>query len=73
MRRPTGYQSKNAAFRAAYEQLVADGVAGLTYVEGEPLLGDDGEATVDGTHATDVGFLRMAEALTPILRGVLKH
>ncbi len=68
-----GYQSKNAAFRAAYEQLVADGVAGLTYVEGEPLLGDDGEATVDGTHATDVGFLRMAEALTPILRGVLKH
>jgi hypothetical protein len=65
------YQSKNAALRAVYEQLIADGVTGLTYVEGEPLFGNDGEATVDGTHATDVGFLRMAEGLTPVLRDLL--
>ncbi len=66
-----GYQSKNAAFKAVYDQLIADGVTGLTYVEGEPLFGNDGEATVDGTHATDLGFLRMAEGLTPVLKDIL--
>ena len=67
----TGHQAKNAAFRAQYEGLVAEGVKGLTYVEGDPLFGDDGEATVDGTHATDLGFLRMAQALAPVLATAL--
>jgi hypothetical protein len=67
-----GYRAKNAAFRAQYEALVAEGVTGLTYVEGDPLFGDDGEATVDGTHATDLGFLRMAQALAPVLTGILR-
>jgi lysophospholipase L1-like esterase len=40
----------------------------LHYVPGESLLGEDGEATVDGTHPTDVGFLRIADALEPVLR-----
>ena len=67
-----GMRSRNdasrAALRACYEQLKADGVRGLHYVEGENLLGDDGEATVDGSHATDLGFMRMADALEPVLR-----
>jgi len=67
-----GYQSKNEALRAEYEALVAEGVTGLTYVEGDPLFGDDGEATVDGTHATDLGFLRQAQALAPVLAGALR-
>jgi hypothetical protein len=67
----SGYRSKNAAFRAQYEALVAEGVKGLTYVAGDPLFGDDGEATVDGTHATDLGFLRMAEGLAPVLAEAL--
>ncbi|MBF0244787.1 MAG: SGNH/GDSL hydrolase family protein [Planctomycetes bacterium] len=29
------------------------------------------ECTVDGVHATDLGFLHMAEALQPVLRGLL--
>lgn len=66
-----GYQSKNAAFRAVYEELLAEGIKGLTYVEGDSLFGNDGEATVDGSHATDLGFLRMAEGLTPVLAEVL--
>ena len=65
------YQSKNVALKEAYEQLLAEGITGLTYVEGEPLFGNDGEATVDGTHATDLGFLRLAEGLTPVLAGIL--
>ena len=62
------HDASRAALRACYEQLKAAGVPGLHYVEGEDLLGDDGEATVDGSHATDLGFVRMADVLEPVLR-----
>jgi len=65
------YLSKNEKLRAAYERLVQAGVNGLIYVPGEQLLGNDGEATVDGTHPTDLGFMRMAQALRPILAEAL--
>jgi len=67
------YTTSNAALRRAYEDLLADGVEGLHYVEGENLIGSDGEATVDGTHFTDVGYLRMSDALEPVLREVLNR
>jgi len=66
-----GYTAKNAALRAAYDRLVARGVQHLHSVPGDNLLGADGEATVDGTHPTDVGFLRIAETLEPVLRAIL--
>ena len=66
------YADKNAALRAAYERLTAKGLQGLHYVPGETLLGSDGEATVDGTHPTDLGFQRMADALEPVLRKALE-
>ena len=66
-----GYEDKNAALKAAYETLVRDGVVGIHYVPCDDLLGHDSEATVDGTHPTDLGFLRMAEVLAPILRSAL--
>ena len=65
------YTAKNDALRAAYDRLIDSGVQGLHYVPCDDLFGDDGEATVDGTHATDLGFLRMADALEPILRSAL--
>ena len=33
---------------------------------------DDGEATVDGIHFTDLGMMRYADLLYPVLRRVLK-
>ncbi len=71
--RRRAYQTKNRALREAYERLLADGVKGLHYVPGEPLLGNDGEATVDGTHCTDLGFQRCADALEPVLRKILRE
>jgi lysophospholipase L1-like esterase len=62
---------KNAALAAAIDRLTALGVPGLSHVPGDALLGADGEDTVDGTHPTDLGFLRMADALEPTLRHVL--
>ena len=58
----------NAALRKVHKTLRAAGVEGLHYVPTEGLLGGDGEATVDGIHATDVGFLRIARRLEPLLR-----
>ncbi len=62
------HAAMRAALKAAVARLVAAGVQGLHVAPGEPLLGDDGEATVDGSHPTDLGFARMADALEPILK-----
>jgi hypothetical protein len=67
------YTRGNRAYRKAYERLLREGIKGLRYVEGDRLLGDDGEATVDGTHPTDAGFLRMAKVLRPILAQILRR
>ena len=49
----------------------ADGIKHLLYIRGDQLLGSDGEATVDGIHPTDLGFIRIAESITPILSSLL--
>lgn len=43
----------------------------LFYVKCDKLMGSDGEATVDGVHPTDVGFMRMADVLTPAVKKAL--
>ena len=70
--RNESYTSKNAAFQKAYQQLIAEGFKRIFYLPGGQLLGQDGEATVDGTHPTDLGFLRMADAMELTLREALK-
>jgi lysophospholipase L1-like esterase len=65
------YRKKNQALREAYEQLEREGVPNLYYLRGEDLLGRDSQATVDGTHPTDLGFIRMADAFEPKLRRIL--
>jgi lysophospholipase L1-like esterase len=62
------HAAMRAALNAAVATLTAAGVQGLHVAPGEPLLGDDGEATVDGSHPTDLGFARMADALEPVLK-----
>lgn len=66
------YIGRNAALRAAYKKLLAAGIKGLHYVPGAKLFGRDGEATVDGVHATDLGFKRIAECLAPVIEKALK-
>jgi lysophospholipase L1-like esterase len=36
------------------------------------MLGHDGEATVDGIHFTDLGLMRYAELLYPVIKSHLK-
>jgi hypothetical protein len=49
--------------QASYLHLREQGFKNIHYLEGESLIGDDGEATVDGTHPTDLGFMRIANSM----------
>jgi lysophospholipase L1-like esterase len=70
--RAKGHTERQAALRAAYDSLLAEGVKGLHYLKGAGLLGDDGEATVDGSHPTDLGMMRYADAYEKTLRPILR-
>ena len=55
------------------EQLKQDGDQHLYFYEGTDLLGQyRDECTVDGVHPTDLGFMSIADKLTPVLREILK-
>ncbi|HLS27801.1 MAG TPA: SGNH/GDSL hydrolase family protein [Opitutales bacterium] len=69
--RANRYQTSNARLREVFEQLIEEGDENLYYFQSENLLGEDGEDTVDGTHPTDLGFLRMADGLEPAIREIL--
>ena len=62
----------NNHLQALYDKLKAAGDKNVFYVPTAGLLGSDAEGTVDGSHPTDVGFLRMAEAIGPTVRRALR-
>ena len=67
------HDANHAALREAFDALRRDGVGGLFYLQGDGLLGDDGEGAVDASHPTDLGFLRQADAFEPVLREALQE
>jgi len=69
--RPEQAREKNRALRAIYDKLKAEGDPNLHYVSATNLLGLDGEGTVDGSHPTDLGFLRMADEIGPAVGRLL--
>lgn len=66
------HQGSRAAYVRAYDKLVGSGIKNLHYLEGANLLGNDGEGTTDGSHPNDLGFMRQADSMEPILRKILK-
>ena len=67
------HAANNNALRAAYEALIGAGVQELYYVEGDHLWGDDGEATSYGGHPSDLGMMRTADVLEPVLRQLVSR
>ncbi|MCA9090630.1 MAG: SGNH/GDSL hydrolase family protein [Planctomycetaceae bacterium] len=65
------HADSRTALQAAYKELQAGGVQQLSYLEGEKLLGADRDDTTDGSHPSDLGFYRQADALEPVLRKAL--
>ena len=70
-KRDQDHSDNHAALREAYEKLKAAGITGLFYIGGDDLLGADGEGATDGSHPNDLGFMRQADVMEPILRAAL--
>lgn len=62
----------NAALKSVYERLQSKGIKTMYYLKRNDYIGTDGEAFVDLVHPNDLGFMRMADALEPILRKAMK-
>lgn len=62
-------ETNHAAMREVYAKMKREKVAGLHYLKADTLLAADGEDTIDGSHPTDLGFLRQARAFQKALRG----
>ena len=69
--RSKSHADRCSELRQSYDELVAAGVKNLHYRTGDDVIGTDGEATVDGSHPTDLGMVRYADALEPDLRKLL--
>jgi lysophospholipase L1-like esterase len=63
---------QNREFRNAYEQLKRERYNNLYYIEATNLMGNDHEATIDGIHLTDVGFMRISDEISKTVKKVLK-
>ncbi len=67
-------QERAVTQQQVVEQLSSEGDGELHFLSGDGLLGgpDFHECSVDGTHPTDLGFLRMADGLEPTIRRILQ-
>ena len=54
---------KNRLLREEYDRIKEEGDNNVYYLATDNLIGIDGEATVDGIHMTDLGFLRIAKEI----------
>jgi hypothetical protein len=61
-------KDKNEALNKIFRGLKKTGEKNIRLIPSKGMIGDDNEATVDGVHFTDLGFLRYSEFLMPRLK-----
>ena len=62
---------KNHTLHAIIDDLRQSGMQGLHLAAHPDWFGTDGDGTFDASHPNDLGAYRMAQALTPIVDGVI--
>lgn len=62
---------KNKALGGVYEKLKGEGDTSLFLLKSKDIIGSDGEATVDGIHFTDLGFMRYANVLESVISKII--
>ena len=67
------HDDNHAALREVFAALQKEGVKNLHYIPGDALYGIDAEGATDASHASDLGFMRQADVMDPILRAALKR
>lgn len=65
--------AKNKAQKALFMRLEKSGEKNIYYIAADGMIGDDGEATVDGIHFTDLGMVRYVDHILPVVRKALKN
>lgn len=63
---------KNQAQKRLFDRLKKSGEKKIYYICAEGMIGDDGEATVDGIHFTDLGMMRYVEHILPTVKKALR-
>lgn len=63
---------RNEAQRRVYEKVRKAGEKKVYYIYSDGALGEDGEATVDGSHFTDLGMMRYVDHILPTIRKALR-
>jgi len=63
---------KNETINTFFQSLKKRGEKNIYFLTSENMIGRDGEATVDGIHFTDLGFMRYSELLYPIIKKRMK-
>ena len=63
---------KNKAVNSVFKSLKTKVEKNIYIISSEKMLGEDGEATVDGIHFTDLGMMRYADLVCPVIKKVLK-
>ncbi|WP_240963645.1 SGNH/GDSL hydrolase family protein [Luteolibacter luteus] len=69
--RNSHHEKNHEALKECFASLQAEGIKNLHYLPGDKLLGDDGEASTDGSHPSDLGFVRQADVFESVLRPLL--
>jgi hypothetical protein len=65
------HTENHKALRTAFDTLASEAIDHLYYVPGDALYGTDGDGATDGSHASDLGFMRQADVFDPVLRQAL--
>lgn len=66
-------KEKNEMLCSIFRELKQRGERHIYYLSSKDIIGHDGEATVDGIHFTDLGFMRYAKVLHPLLERLMKE
>jgi len=66
-------KEQNRVFKEAYEALKNSDMKLLFYLETDNLLGKDHEATIDGTHPSDLGHKRIASIMCEEVEKILNN
>ena len=66
-------EKKNQAQKRLYARLKKSGEKKIYYISAEGMIGDDGEATVDGIHFTDLGMQRYVDHILPTIKKALRR
>lgn len=70
---PADASARRAVIEQTYKNAVAAGDAHVAFADGQAYFGpaDREECTIEGCHPNDVGFMRMATAVYPVLRQLM--